>query len=310
MDELKNNIGIVVKDKSDVIDLLLTALIAGGHILLEDSPGVGKTVLAKSLARSITAEFKRIQFTPDLLPADVTGSYIYSQKNNDFEFRSGPVFTNILLADEINRATPRTQSSLLEGMEERQVTSEGFTFSLPSPFFVIATQNPIEQQGTFPLPEAQLDRFMKNTGIGYPSFNGEMEILESQLEDHPLNSLTPVCGVDAIIAHQQNAKKIYTHKSIRRYTLEIARKTREHQDIIVGVSPRATVAMFKACQAYSYIMKQTFVSPETVKYLAPFVFGHRMVFKPQFRLKNKSAADVINEIILSIPLPAGIESEE
>lgn len=309
METLKKNIALVIKDKYEVIDILLTALIAEGHILLEDSPGVGKTVLAKTLARSIAADYKRIQFTPDLLPADVTGSYIYSQKNNDFEFRAGPIFTNILLADEINRATPRTQSSLLEGMEERQVTSEGFTFALPAPFFVIATQNPIEQQGTFPLPEAQLDRFMIKTGIGYPSLNGELEILESQIESHPLVSLSPVCDINSIVAHQQNAKKIFAHKSIKRYILEIARLTREHQDIIVGVSPRAGVAMFKACQSYAYITGNTFVTPEIVKYLAPYVFGHRLVFKPQFKLKNKPVKDLIFEIIEKIPLPAGIENE-
>ncbi len=307
---LKQTIGSVIIDKPEAIDLLLAALIADGHILIEDAPGVGKTVLAKTLARSISANFKRIQFTPDLLPADITGTYIYNQKSGDFEFRYGPVFANILLADEINRATPRTQSSLLEGMEERQVTAEGCVFQLPSPFFVIATQNPIEQQGTFPLPEAQLDRFMMKINIGYPSFAGEMQILESQIMNHPFNSVNPVCNLNDIIEFQQGSKKIFVHKSIHRYITEIGRATREHPDILLGVSPRAIIALFKACQAFAYIADFKFVSPEIVKYLAQYVFNHRIIFKPQYRLKNSSAADVLLEIINKIPLPAGLEQNE
>jgi MoxR-like ATPase len=303
LERIHANVAHVIKDKDEIIRLLLTALVSDGHVLMEDVPGVGKTVLAKALAKSIQADFKRIQFTPDLLPADVTGSYIFNQRTNEFEFRHGPVFTNVLLADEINRATPRTQSSLLEAMEERQVTSDGVTIPLAAPFLVMATQNPIEQQGTFPLPEAQLDRFLMKLRVGYPGYQGEMAMIESQSVRHPLEDLQPVADVATVTALQRAARGLFVHGGIKRYVLEIVRATREREEVLVGASPRGTLALERAAQGYSLVHAREFVTPEAVKAVAPQVLAHRLILSPQARLKKVTAESVIAAILEATALP-------
>lgn len=300
---IKDNVGKVILGKGEIIDLLLTALISGGHVLLEDVPGVGKTTMAKALAKSISCDFKRIQFTPDLLPTDLTGINYFNQKAGEFEFRKGPLFTNILLADEINRATPRTQSSLLECMEERQISVEGDTHKLEKPFFVLATQNPIENYGTFPLPEAQLDRFLMKVKMGYPERVEEEKILDLFDKQSPLEELEAVCSSADIILMQQQFGAVTVHKDIAAFILDIIEATRKHESIELGASPRASIALYKAAQAYAYINGRSYVRPDDIKYLAPTILSHRIILKGLSKHRKTEANILINEIIGAMTVP-------
>jgi MoxR-like ATPase len=301
-DIIKENIERVIIGKSQVVELLLTALVANGHVLLEDVPGTGKTVLAKSIAKSIDAEFKRIQFTPDLLPSDITGLNFYNQKLGQFTFRGGPAFTNILLADEINRATPRTQSSLLECMEEKQITIDGETHVLEKPFLVIATQNPIETAGTFPLPEAQLDRFLMQISMGFPQFQEEVAILNRFILDNPLEKLLPVCTKEELLLAQAAAKMVYIHPALMEYIIAIIQKTRVHKNIVLGASPRGSLALLKSAQAYAAVKGLTYVTPEIIKYIAPFVLSHRLILRTCFQ-KSESALELMKGILADTQVP-------
>lgn len=301
IDSIRDNIEKVLIGKTDTINLVLTALLAKGHVLLEDMPGTGKTVLAKSVAKSIKADFARIQFTPDLLPSDVTGINFYNQKESSFTFRPGPVFCNILLADEINRATPRTQSSLLECMEERQVTTDGETRELKPPFFVIATQNPIETSGTFPLPEAQLDRFMMKLSIGMPSESEEVAIIDRFIDSTPLADLSEVCKAEDIISLQKKVPTIFVHKSLREYIAAIVCATRS--SLRYGVSPRATLALLKASQAHALIMGRDYVIPEDIKELAIPVLAHRLPTLGRGLFDNSDNIIYLKDLLNKIPVP-------
>jgi MoxR-like ATPase len=300
--KVKKNIEQVIIGKQDVIALVLTTLLAGGNVLLEDVPGTGKTMLSKSLAKSIHGQFSRIQFTADLLPSDVTGLHFYNQKQGEFTLQKGPVFANILLADEINRATPRTQSSLLECMEEHQVTLDGETLELPVPFMVIATENPVETAGTFPLPEAQLDRFMMRLSMGFPEFSDELEMMERFIMDTPLEKLQPVLSVERLVEMQQNIFAVHVEKEVREYLLRIVEATRKHRKLRMGVSPRGTLALLRACQAYAAICGREYVIPEDVKYLAPFVLEHRLILAGNYIGDNQQGG-LIREILETIPVP-------
>lgn len=300
--KIKENVNKIIIGKSDVIDLILTSILAGGHVLLEDTPGTGKTVLAKSIAKSINSDFKRIQFTPDLLPSDITGLNIFNQKENQFTFIKGPIFTNILLADEINRATPRTQSSLLEAMEEKQITTDGTTRYLEKPFLVIATQNPIETAGTFPLPEAQLDRFMMQLNMGYPTENEELEIINRFISDNPLEKINAVCNKEDIIEMQNLVSIVFVHNSIRNYIVNIVQATRKNSSIALGISPRGTLALLKASQVYATIKGRNYVIPDDVKFLAPFVLAHRIIPSNGFS-NRKTNVDLINKLVSGIEVP-------
>lgn len=300
---LRENIQKVIVGKKEIIDLALIALLCEGHLLLEDVPGTGKTTLAKTIARSLGCTFQRIQFTPDLLPSDVTGIYYYNQKQQEFEFRPGAIFSQILLADEINRATPRTQSSLLEAMQEQQVTVDITTHKLPRPFLVLATQNPIELEGTFPLPEAQLDRFLMKIAIGYPTAEEENSILLRFERSDPLDSLEGVLGPEAILAMQQEARQVRVENSVRQYIVNVCRKTREHEDIELGASPRATMALYRTCQALAAISGRDYVIPDDVKQMAGHVLTHRLVVNPQTRLRGRRPTDVIRDVVNTVPVP-------
>ncbi|WP_336885179.1 MoxR family ATPase [Caldalkalibacillus salinus] len=299
---IKNNIENVIIGKGEVIEQLIIAMIANGHVLLEDVPGTGKTVLAKTLAKTVNGEFKRIQFTPDVLPSDVTGIHFFDPKEQQFELRLGPIYTNILLADEINRTTPRTQSSLLEGMEERQVTIDGQTVTLPSPFFVIATQNPVESQGTFPLPEAQLDRFLMKIRLGYPTFAEEYEVMQRFKETNPLERIEAITEADNIMHMQKEAMSVYIDESVSKYMLSLVRKTREHPKVEVGISPRGTLALMRTAQAKAYVSQRAFVTPDDVKAMFPLVGTHRLMLTLDAQLHG-TAEDIIQEITETIEVP-------
>jgi MoxR-like ATPase len=301
--KLRDNIQKVIVGKGEVIDLTLTAVLCEGHVLLEDVPGIGKTTLARTLAASLGCTFHRLQFTPDLLPSDVTGLSWFNQKKQEFEFRPGPVMSQVLLADEINRATPRTQSALLEAMQERQVTVDGVTRPLPRPFLVLATENPIELEGTFPLPEAQLDRFLLRIEIGYPDQTEENAILDRFREDDPLAGLKPVTTPKEILAAQVERRKIRVEASLRDYIVRIARATRETDELELGASPRATMALFQACQAWAGIQGRDYVLPDDIKRLALPVLCHRMIVSPQAQLHGRSAEEMVKDIIASVPVP-------
>jgi MoxR-like ATPase len=284
---------------------VVITLLSQGHLLIDDVPGVGKTMLAKSLAKSLGCSFNRIQFTPDMLPSDVTGVSIFNQNSREFEFRAGPIISQIVLADEINRATPKTQSALLEAMEERQVTVDGITHPIPQPFMVLATQNPIEYEGTFPLPEAQLDRFLMRIRIGYPTFSNEIEILELQQLKHPIEDIKTVISSTEIIDMQNAIKHVYVSSAVKRYIVELTRATREHNDVYLGASPRGSLGLFRVSQAKAASVGRDFVLPDDVKGLAKFVLGHRLVINPSARLKNLTADQIIGEVLLQVSVPGG-----
>lgn len=303
LDKLRGNLKQVIKGKDDVLELVLTALCSGGNILMDDVPGVGKTTLAKALALSIDGNFHRVQFTPDLLPSDITGSSIFNPKDSEFHFRKGPIFTNIFLADEINRASPRTQSALLEAMNEGQVTVEGQTYQIEKPFLVIATQNPIEYQGTYPLPEAQLDRFAIELQIGYPAEEDELEILYSRQTSDPVKELESAIHCDQICEIQREIEKVKIEKSIGHYIVKIIRATRDDMRVKLGASPRALLALTKSSQAAAFLQGRDYLIPEDVKKLAPFVLSHRIILENKVRYSGVSKRSVLIEILNNIEVP-------
>jgi MoxR-like ATPase len=300
---VRANVARVIIGKLDVIDLLLIALLSDGHVLLEDVPGMGKTVMAKALARSIGSTFQRVQGTPDLLPSDVTGVSYFDQRRNEFIFRPGPIFAQILLVDEINRATPRTQSALLEAMAERQVTVERETMPLPRPYLVLATQNPIELEGTFPLPEAQLDRFLLRVRVGYPSQDEEQAIVHRFKEAEPLDQLQPVVSAQEMLAAQHVIRKVQWQPEVERYLIAIIRATREHPAVNLGVSPRGTLALCRACEAFAAMQGRDFVQPDDIKRLAPSVLSHRLLVTTRSRLRGSASDTIISEIVDALPVP-------
>jgi MoxR-like ATPase len=304
------NIEQVIVGKHETVELTVIGLLCQGHLLIEDVPGVGKTMLARSLARSLGCVFSRIQFTPDMLPSDVTGVSIFNQVSREFEFRSGPVMAQIVLADEINRATPKTQAALLEAMEERQVTVDGITHTLPRPFMVLATQNPIEYEGTFPLPEAQLDRFLLRIRLGYPSAEDEMQVLERQRYRHPIEDIDQVVSAEMVMNAQDEVKKIYVAPVIKRYIVDINRRTREFPEVYLGASPRGSLTLYRACQARAAMSGREYVLPDDVKALAECSLGHRVILGPAARLRDLSTAEVIDEVLASVPVPGGDLSSE
>jgi MoxR-like ATPase len=300
---VQENVARVIVGKDDVIELCLVALLCEGHILIEDVPGIGKTTLAKALARSLGCSFSRIQFTPDLLPSDVTGISFFNQKMQEFEFRPGPVMAQIVLADEINRATPRTQSALLECMQEHQATVDGVTRPLPRPFLVLATQNPIELEGTFPLPEAQIDRFLMRVKLGYPSEQDEGEILKRFEREDPLETLSPVLGTAELLAIQQQVRTIHVEDDLRDYIVRMVRATRDHHAIELGASPRGTLFLYRTAQALAAVRGRDFVLPDDVKTMTPLVLAHRLILSPDVRLRGRKVDQIIQEIVAAVPVP-------
>jgi MoxR-like ATPase len=293
----------VVVGKRKEIELSLVALFAGGHVLLEDVPGVGKTMMVKAIARTLGAEFKRIQFTPDLLPSDVTGVSIYNQHTQQFEFRKGPIMANVVLADEINRTSPKTQSALLESLEEGSVTVDGETMQLEKPFFVMATQNPIEYAGTFPLPEAQLDRFLLKLSLGYPTASEEFDILNRLQHKSPLEEIEAVVTTEEVIDIQSEVMNVVVSDEVKKYMIDVVYETRNHQYVELGVSPRGTIALMKSSQAYALLQGRGYVLPDDVKYLAPYVLAHRMMLTAETKMSNRTPEDVIDSILERVQVP-------
>lgn len=303
VEKIINNIEKVIVGKRNAIEKVMICLLTGGHVLIEDVPGVGKTMLVHSLAKSINCDFKRIQFTPDLLPSDITGVSIFNPKTNDFEFKFGPVMSQIILADEINRTSPKTQSSLLEVMEEHQVTSDGITYRLSEPFMVLATQNPIEYEGTFPLPEAQLDRFMMKIGIGYPHYDGELDMLRRFKNNNPLNQLQAVASPEDIINVKETVKNVFVDEKIENYILAIIKATRERNEILLGASPRATINLCRASQGRAFLYNRDYVTPDDVKSVIKPVLGHRIILKSEYRLKGITNEEILDKILFSTIVP-------
>ena len=300
---IKASIGQVLVGKEDVVELTLAAVLSGGHILIEDVPGIGKTTLARALASSLDCVFKRIQFTPDLMPSDITGINYYNQRSGEFEFRPGPIISQVVLADEINRATPRTQSALLEAMGERQVTVDDATVPLPSPFLVIATQNPIELEGTFPLPEAQLDRFLLRLQLGYPDEPEEEEMLVRFGNADPLADLKPVVAAAEVVEFQTLTQRVYVDPVLRNYAVRVVQATRQHQEVELGASPRATMGLYRCSQALAVIRGREYVTPDEIKMLAPYTLSHRVILKSQARLRERTAAGIIQDILEQVTVP-------
>jgi MoxR-like ATPase len=304
-EKMVNNIEKVIVGKRHAVELSVISLICQGHLLIEDVPGVGKTVLARSIAKSLGCEFSRIQFTPDMLPSDVTGVSIYNQVSTQFEFRPGPITAQIVLADEINRATPKTQAALLEAMEEHQITVDGVTHILPKPFMVLATQNPIEYEGTFPLPEAQLDRFLMRIRLGYPEINDEINILDRQQYQHPVNELQQVAPADELLNTQEAIKSVYVAPAVKHYIVELTHQTRQHADVYLGASPRGSLALYRTGQALAAIQGRDFVLPDDIKALLKPALSHRVILGPAARLRDLSSDQVLDEILITVPVPGG-----
>ena len=302
--EIVENVSIVIVGKKSIVEHALSAVVAQGHILIEDVPGVGKTMLAKSISASIGCSFKRIQFTPDLLPSDIVGISIYNQRTGEFQFRAGPVMAQMVLVDEINRATPKTQSALLEAMEELQVSVDGDSRTLDRPFVVIATQNPIEYEGTFPLPEAQLDRFLMRISLGYPSFAEEMSIIEQQEQVHPINELRSVATPEDIIDLQEACKNIYVDNTVREYIVSLIDATRNHENISLGASPRASLGMFRAARGLAILRDRDYVIPDDIKELAYAVLAHRLILSPSARMRGLHTGQIISNLLESVPIPS------
>lgn len=298
-----DNLEKVIVGKTSSLEMIVTGLLCQGHLLIEDVPGVGKTMVARSLAKSLGCSFKRIQSTPDMLPSDVTGVSIFNQGTREFEFRPGPLMAQIVLVDEINRATPKTQSALLEAMEERQITVDGITHYLPSPFMVLATQNPIEYEGTFPLPEAQLDRFLLRIRLGYPGIMEEVKILELQQLRHPIDTLEAVAGTEELLDAQETIKTVFVAPVIKRYIVQLIRLTRDSSDVYLGASPRGSLGLFRAAQAKAAMEGRDYVLPDDVKYLAETVLAHRIVVDPAARLRDINAGVILDEILRTLPVP-------
>jgi len=303
VEKILANIEKVMIGKREVAELSLTALLAKGHVLLEDVPGVGKTMMVKSLAKSVGLQFKRIQFTPDLLPSDVVGVSIYNPSTMQFEFRPGPLLGNIILADEINRTSPKTQSALLEGMEEASVTIDGNTIEIPKPFFVMATQNPIEYEGTYPLPEAQLDRFLLKIKMGYPMQDEEMDILRRAEKSAPIHTIQSVVTAEQILEMQTLVQHVHVEDNVKHYIVQLARTTRQDSRVYLGVSPRASIALMKAAQAYAFIKGRDYVKPDDIQYLAKYVFSHRIILKPEARYEGFTEEKIVDQIVEQIPVP-------
>ncbi|MCP4541381.1 MAG: MoxR family ATPase [Chloroflexi bacterium] len=299
------NIEQVIVGKRDVVELAVAGLLCQGHLLIEDVPGVGKTVLARSLARSLGCSFSRIQFTPDMLPSDVTGVSIFNQSSREFEFRAGPVMAQIVLSDEINRATPKTQAALLEAMEERQITVDGTTHALPRPFMVLATQNPIEYEGTFPLPEAQLDRFLLRIRLGYTNLEGEIAVLERQQFRHPLEDLDQVVSVEELSQAQEAVKSVYVSPAVKRYLVELTRKTRAHDEVYLGASPRGSLALYRGGQTRAAMLGREFVLPDDIKALALPALAHRVIPGPAARLRDVTAERIVQDVVDRLAVPGG-----